>query len=509
MRKVFNLTLVCLLAAVATPALFAQQLSDIDAQNARVYKTAAGRSLTAASQAAPAAIVHDFLNFQKRSSSSLGELKVTRENQVASSGLTHLRIEQEVAGLSVFGSYAKAALNSQGELVHLIENLASAPVQGVQPALVGPGEALSAALARVHPAYKALILESDSWGNTVAYAKGSRFFRDPTVTRVAVPMRDGSMHEGYLVETWTGADNLLHHTLVDGSGRVRNVQLRTNTDSYNIFPDHPGNSNQTVTAGAGNGNTESPGGWLSGSQTTVSIRGNNVHAYLDTDANNSPDGGGSAVTNGDFLTNANLNQEPETGQNQAVAVQNLFYFNNVIHDKLYSHGFTEAAGNFQADDNDEVLAEAQDGSGTNNANFSTPPDGSNGRMQMFVWTQTSPKRDGDVDSDIIWHEYGHGLTWRMIGNMSGAMSGAIGEGMSDVLAILINDDDVVGEYSTNDSNGIRSAPYTNYGRTYGDFSGNSVHFDGEIYAATIWRLWSSSRPIRSLRTRFSTTSSAV
>jgi hypothetical protein len=110
-------------------------------------------------------------------------------------------------------------------------------------------------------------------------------------------------------------------------------------------------------------------------------------------------------------------------------------------------------------------------------------------MQMYIWTQSNPRRDGDVDSDIPWHEYGHGLTWRMIGNMSGPMSGAIGEGMSDVLAILVNDDDTVGEYSYNDTNGIRSAPYTNYGRTYGDFSGSSVHFDGEIYAATIWRLW--------------------
>ena len=98
-------------------------------------------------------------------------------------------------------------------------------------------------------------------------------------------------------------------------------------------------------------------------------------------------------------------------------------------------------------------------------------------------------RDGDVDSDIIWHEYGHGLTWRMIGSMNGAMSGAIGEGMSDTLSILINNDDVVGEYSASDPIGIRSAPYTGYPRTYGDFSGASVHFDGEIYAAITWRLW--------------------
>jgi len=135
-----------------------------------------------------------------------------------------------------------------------------------------------------------------------------------------------------------------------------------------------------------------------------------------------------------------------------------------------------------------VLCEAQDGSGTNNANFSTPSDGSSGRMQMYVWTASTPRRDGDLDSDIPWHEYGHGLTWRMIGGMSGPMSGAIGEGNSDVLSILTNNDDRLGEYSANDPLGIRSEPYTGYSRTYGDFTGQSVHFDGEIYAATMWDL---------------------
>jgi hypothetical protein len=101
------------------------------------------------------------------------------------------------------------------------------------------------------------------------------------------------------------------------------------------------------------------------------------------------------------------------------------------------------------------------------------------------------QRDGDVDSDIVYHEYGHGLTWRMIGHMSGPMAGAIGEGMGDVLAVIINDDDVVGEYSFTDAFGIRTQPYTDYFdfRTYGNVAGTEVHFDGEVYAAIGWRLW--------------------
>ena len=165
----------------------------------------------------------------------------------------------------------------------------------------------------------------------------------------------------------------------------------------------------------------------------------------------------------DFIWNGAI--APTDVTNQKVAVTNLFYLNNVVHDRLYGYGFTEAAGNFQTNNfgkggfgNDPVNAEAQDGGGTNNANFGTPGDGSRPRMQMYLWNAADPDRDGDLDSDIVYHEYGHGLTWRMIGDMSGAFAGAIGEGMSDTLATYFNGDDRVGEYSTNNANGIRSAP---------------------------------------------------
>src|SRR5207249_10605847 len=77
-------------------------------------------------------------------------------------------------------------------------------------------------------------------------------------------------------------------------------------------------------------------------------------------------------------------------------------------------------------------------------------------------------RDGGLDADIVFHEYGHGLTWRMIGGMSGKMSGAIGEGTSDTLAIILTEEDVVGEYAFDEPVGIRTAPYTDYPRSYAD-----------------------------------------
>jgi hypothetical protein len=96
--------------------------------------------------------------------------------------------------------------------------------------------------------------------------------------------------------------------------------------------------------------------------------------------------------------------------------------------------------------------------------------------------------DGDLDSDIVYHEYGHGLTWRMIGGMSGPLAGAIGEGASDVVAFMVNGDDAIGEYSVANPLGIRRYRYASYPLTYGAVTGAGVHADGEIYAAAMWRL---------------------
>jgi hypothetical protein len=135
--------------------------------------------------------------------------------------------------------------------------------------------------------------------------------------------------------------------------------------------------------------------------------------------------------------------------NQQFNITNLFYWNNLMHDMSYLYGFTETARNFQANNqgrggtgNDYVLAEAQDGSGTNNANFSTPADGGKGRMQMYLWTAPTPDRDGDVDNGIIAHEYAHGISNRFTGNGSTCLTNAeqMGEGWSDYFGLMITHD---------------------------------------------------------------------
>jgi len=100
-----------------------------------------------------------------------------------------------------------------------------------------------------------------------------------------------------------------------------------------------------------------------------------------------------------------------------------------------------------------VQADAQDGSGFNNANFSTPPDGQPGRMQMYIFTGPSPRRDGDLDAEIVLHEHTHGLSNRRVGGgvgISALQSQGMGEGWSDFYALtLLSEpgDDVNGNYA--------------------------------------------------------------
>jgi PKD repeat protein len=171
----------------------------------------------------------------------------------------------------------------------------------------------------------------------------------------------------------------------------------TAEDNYNVFPfplEAASFGSRSLLSNPAD-LSASPFGWhdvngAAGAEYTIT-RGNNVYAYEDANNDNlpgySPNGG--AGLNFDFPIVANAT--PVT--NQDASLTNLFYDNNAIHDFLYHLGFDEVAGNFQQNNygrggigGDYVKAEGFDGSGTNNANFSTPPDGGSGRMQMYLWS---------------------------------------------------------------------------------------------------------------------------
>ncbi|MEZ4294534.1 MAG: M36 family metallopeptidase [Polyangiaceae bacterium] len=346
----------------------------MSASGATILRSPSGR-LTAPSADDAATVSTDFL---------LSRGAIARVDQIATEtvsagrgGVSHVRLTQTAGGLRVHNTYAKIAVSDKGEVLQAIYRLAFTHDEP-EAASINEREALNAAMGEL--GYGEAPGPEHVRGNFTSFAATTELYRDPQVERVAYVDAGGRMRVGFVVETWSNIGNQLDYTLVGGDGSIVSVELRTANDSYKVFVEDPLKGAQTVVSGPGAGNAQSPSGWLgAGAQTTVNISGNNVKAYLDTDANNSPDSGGTSVTTGNFTTTVDLASSPSTTGNKNVAVQNLFFLNNVLHDRLYSVGFIESTGNFQVNNfgnggsgNDPVLAEAQDGSGTDNANFATP-----------------------------------------------------------------------------------------------------------------------------------------
>lgn len=192
-------------------------------------------------------------------------------------------------------------------------------------------------------------------------------------------------------------------------------------NAYRIFDapfETPNHGNRSLVYTNGDP-VASPFGWHNDGLVGYTItKGNNVYAYEDQLGANAgtPAIGGllpSQPLNFDFPLD--LNQEPGTYKDAAVT--NLFYWNNLVHDVFYHYGFTEPAGNFQNNNlgkgglgNDAVMAEAQDGGGTNNANFLTLPDGIPGRMQMYLWSSNQPADLVHIDASTTYPGGGPSFT---------------------------------------------------------------------------------------------------
>ncbi|HKC86985.1 MAG TPA: M36 family metallopeptidase [Blastocatellia bacterium] len=248
--------------------------------------------------------------------------------------------------------------------------------------------------------------------------------------------------------------------------------------------------------------------WWAG-QPATGLISNNVDTRLDRDNNNLPDQPRLTVADGNFSFPIDFTQPPTAENNQKAAQVNLFYWVNRYHDILYAFGFDEASGNFQTNNfgrgglgADPILADAQEGGGVNNANFSAPPDGTPGRVQMYLWTTANPQLDGAFDQGVIIHELTHGLSSRLVGDgagLAGMQSRGMGEGWSDYFGIVLMrgaGDDLdgtypVGQYVANNyARGIRRFPYSSdpqvYPFNFGDIARSAeAHNVGEIWCDTL------------------------
>lgn len=509
-----------------------------DAATGHIHSIQAGRTgLTSAAAGAPADLALSWARANARgfglnAGQAMGLFVAKKLSLTTGAHVIH--IGQRVSGLRVRGAQLTVVVAADGRVMSAAGDLASGNAGG--SARLTARAALDAAAGQQGAKARRALKEADDTKAAKrtfpnVYGKGSASSRPVSAELAWFP----SDHGRELTLAWVtdieASGQSWFESVVDAqSGTIldRTSRYAHSGPEGTVFTDqHPevvGATTRQVVPFTGTGGT-----WVAGTTTS----GNNVNAYLDRnddDANNeyqpnTPAMGDPAYQHFNYAfgdtweATADVASLAALDADRDASLTQLFYYTNVLHDWLYGHGFDEASGNFQVDNfglggsgGDPVLAEGQDGwdfgcvndMGTpapgddvpirclGNANFGTPADGSSPRMQMYMWT--TPFRDGNFDGDVIAHEYGHGVSSRLVGGGTlgydgGDQRGALGEGWSDVVSFLKWGDAVIAEYDTgNATTGIRSVAYDNSTRNFQSYNtmSTSGHGNGEIWASTIY-----------------------
>jgi hypothetical protein len=353
----------------------------------------------------PRELALEFLRARGRAAglneADLADVVVTDQVPTRHNGATHVYLRQRHRGIDVLGTESQVTVAADGRLIGVHQAFAAnlaARVDTSEPGMT-PAEAVGHAARALGLAPGEPLRELEPAGGPAR----SALLSDGGVSLDPIPAKLVYVH------TASGAIRLawdLVLRLEDGvhwwnlqvdatTGAILDRSNWIDSDSYRVFAfnlESPDEGAQTLESDPAS--SASPFGWhdtngAAGAEFT-DTRGNNVFAQDDTDANNSggtrPSGGGSL----DFDFAVDFGQPPSS--QLLPAITNLFYWNNILHDVFYEYGFDEPGGNFQENNygnggsgSDAVNADAQDGSGLNNANFGTPQDGSNPRMQMFLF----------------------------------------------------------------------------------------------------------------------------
>lgn len=214
-------------------------------------------------------------------------------------------------------------------------------------------------------------------------------------------------------------------------------------------------------------------------------------------------------------------QSPNPTNFVDAATTNLFYWLNLSHDLFWHAGFNEASGNFQLNnfgrggaEGDALYAYAQFGvqqpfsAGINNAFYTTRTleDGSPAMIAMFLGAGSNGViTDGSYESEVSVHEYTHGVSNRLVANLSGHQGGAMGEAWSDFFALEFTVPEGAppdGVYPSGDyfiqtlNTGIRTRTYSTRMEinpiTYADLGRvalfPAIHQDGGIWVEALWEM---------------------
>ena len=468
----------------------------------------------------------------------VNELRLVRRDQSPHNGTTHLTLQQQVNGIEVFQSEFAIHLDRHGSIIATSGELipgASARINPARP-LLAATEALKLAAREADTEITAPV-KSALWKNNAnarqMLDQPAAFSRSVEARLVWFPVAADQLRLGWQFTLWMRETPDVYLMVIDAErgSLLYRYNLTNYEDPHGLVyngesprPNLPRSSDQPATvvredlpftATAYNGKEIFPAGdphrdWWAG-KAADALTSNNADVALDLNGDDVPDQPRLEIIQGNLSFPLIQPLEPVAISFQSAAQVNLFYWMNRWHDILYSCGFTEEAGNFQASNfgrsgfaSDAIQADVQDGSGTNNANFTTPPDGESGRVQLYLWSG-NPQLDSSFDQTVVLHELTHGLSNRLIGNatgLAGMQAGAMGEGWSDffALALLAKEGDdpaaawPIAQYvSNNYQRGLRRYPSsTNLAinpLTFGKLAGNSeIHAAGEIWCSALWEL---------------------
>jgi hypothetical protein len=364
----------------------------------------------------PTQIALDHLRSHARAlglrAADVDDIAVTDRYTDAYNGVTHLYLRQQHRGIGVVDAVANYNVARNGSIISFgqsfVSNL-SAKVRAGESRLGAAASVKSVAHQLGLKAPASLRVQKAIGGADAEVIFGKNGISLEAITTKLVYQRSGSvLRLAWQIELYEPSGAHWWNLRADAStGKIlaRTDYVNHADDAYNVFAlpkESPNDGGRTIEVNPATG--ASPNGWHNldndEARETVNTTGNNVSAYADRNADNVPDPGSSpdgtlAGSNLTFNFELDLTGPPEDYQDAAVT--NLFYWNNIIHDVLLNYGFDEKSGNFQfhnftnnGKDGDAVRAEAQDGSGRNNANFATPPDGFAPRMQMFEWRDSAP-----------------------------------------------------------------------------------------------------------------------
>jgi extracellular elastinolytic metalloproteinase len=525
--------------------------------------------LTGPNAGTPLDIVQGYINANKAdyglTNADLAGLIVTDQYTDADIGVTHIYLRQRHQGIEVYNGNISSHVTSDGRIINLYSSFVgdlAAQVNSTEANLspVGAVAAAAGQLGLSLTSSVTILEQANTPDRQVVLSNGgisaanipARLIYYPTDSGailtwgLEIDSLDAQHYWHILVDANSGAtvykvDHVIHDYFGEAEGHVdaeTEGTMGTTTvaagsqqgnslapDAYEVFAmpsEYPDDGPRVVAVNPANA-TASPFGWhdtngAAGAESTLT-EGNNVEAYQDQDADSNPEAGeqpdgGATLDFTGALVPLDLTQDPLVYKNAAIV--NLFYWNNIIHDVFYMHGFNELSGNFQVNNygnggtgNDDVRAEGQDGGGTNNANFLTLPDGQRPRMQMYLWTQTTPRRDGDLENSIIVHEYGHGISNRLTGGpaTTSCLSNQeqMGEGWSDWVALVLTAKSTdtattlrgIGTYVLGQpvtGVGIRPAQYTTdmgvNSYTYANIGSLAVpHGVGFVWATMTWDMY--------------------